>query len=335
MPMRSFRCIPFVLFPILCALHATCQDGNPYGFYPNETTVPEAFVLRNETAASIADRVATLPGRSRSKRTVIFTTMRFGSVSDDLIGMVSTFCYHLHEHGLLRHALLITTDEATWKTLRSRGFPAYLDRAFPRPYEFVNQIKDPNIPSREFDISKHWWAWRFLSDGYRVVYLDSDAAVLGDLLEPFDHPFKYDVQGLTDWQDLDHPELDLAYTLPNPCRLYRIRSDPEKPEWHGHWTQSWDISQNDFLSVPLAPNPCQSTGVWYLEPTTPALAFIRALSDRVIFHQQSEWEQTAWNDVLLHFLWGAGDHEPVKYRALPLSKFVNLGTLSFYCHLGI
>ena len=46
--------------------------------------------------------------------------------------------------------------------------------------------------------------------------------------------------------------------------------------------------------------------------------------ERIAYHHIYEWEQTVWNDILLHFLWGAGDYEPVKYRNLPLSQFSNL-----------
>lgn len=86
------------------------------------------------------------------------------------------------------------------------------------------------------------------------------------------------------------------------------------------WVETWRYPPG----LPLVPNPCQSTGVWYLEPTPPTVDFLRASMERIAYHHIYEWEQTAWNDVLIHFLWGAGDYEPVKYRNLPLSEFANL-----------
>ena len=305
------------------------EASKELGLYPQETIVPQAFVLQNKTLPMILDRIAT-PGPRKSRRAIIFTTLRFDGCQsfeckDNVLGIVSSFCYHLSQHGLLQHTMLITTAEDNWAMLNERGLPAYLDRAFPRRSDYVQHVKPHDTPNREFDVQKHWWGWKFTSMGYRVVYMDSDAAVVGNLLTPFTHPFKYDVQGLTDWQDLDHPELNRAYTLKMPCALYRLKSVDGHPRDAAHWIESWSIPDSQHLMHPLVPNPCQSTGVWYLQPTKPTLEFMAALVERIAFHQVEEWDQTAWNDILLHFLWGAGNNEPLKYRALPQSQFANLG----------
>lgn len=303
---------------------------------PNETSkaIPQAFVLLNDTLLTVLDRIAT-PGPLKARRAIIFTTLRFdgsecsgksSECEDGVLGMVASFCSHLFKHGLLRHTMLITTAEDTWQMLNERGLPVFLDRAFPSREAYVRHPKLPQTPNREFDVQKHWWGWKIASMGYRVVYVDSDAAVMGDLLSPFNHSFKYDVQGLTDWQDLDHPELDRAYTLAKPCVIYRLKSVDGKPREAAHWIDTWSIPDTQQSTHPLVPNPCQSTGLWYLRPTKPAIEFMAALIERILYHRIEEWEQTAWNDVLVHFLWGAGDHEPLKYRALPQSQFANLGT---------
>jgi hypothetical protein len=309
-------------------------DIPSWNVHPDETpmAIPQAFVLLNDTLFTVLDRIAT-PGPLKARRAIIFTTLRFdrsgcrsSECEDGVLGMVASFCSHLSKHGLLRHTMLITTAEDTWQMLNERGLPVYLDRAFPGREAYARHPKLPDTPNREFDVQKHWWGWKISSMGYRVVYLDSDAAVMGDLLSPFNHPFKYDVQGLTDWQDLDHPELDRAYTLAMPCAIYRLKSVDGQPRESAHWIESWSIPDTQLSTHPLVPNPCQSTGLWYLRPTKPAIEFMETLVERILYHRIEEWEQTAWNDVLVHFLWGAGDHEPLKYRALPQSQFANLGT---------
>ena len=164
-----------------------------WGIYPPvSSTIPQKYVLTNGTITEVAERLS-LP--SGERQVVIFTTLRFGDAETaEVLGMLSNFCYYLHRAGLLPHTLLITTDETTWKSLRSRGLPAYLDRAFPRRSAYVHSVLPNDTYNREFDVQKQWWGWRFSSLGYRVVYMDSDAAVLGDLMKPFSHSFGYDVQ---------------------------------------------------------------------------------------------------------------------------------------------
>lgn len=164
-----------------------------WGIYSDPSPrIPKKFVITNATITEIAERVSL---RSGDRRAVIFTTLRLGDAENtEVLGMLSNFCFYLHQQGLLPHTMLITTDEPTWKALRSRGLPAFLDRAFPRRSAYVHAVKPDDTYNREFDVQKQWWGWRFSSLGYRVIYMDSDAAVLGDLLAPFSHPFGYDVQ---------------------------------------------------------------------------------------------------------------------------------------------
>jgi len=111
-----------------------------WGHYPDTTDVPQEYVLFNETILDTLERVAS-PGRSRADRAVLFTTLRFGDMPDELVlGMISTFCYHLYQRNMLQHTMLITTDERTWHMLDEAGYPAFLDRAFPRREEYVNNI---------------------------------------------------------------------------------------------------------------------------------------------------------------------------------------------------
>ena len=66
-------------------------------------------------------------------------------------------------------------------------------------------------------------------------------------------------------------------------------------------------------------------GLWLLAPTPATLRFMRTLVHRLLWSQPWQWEQTAWNDVVPHFLVGMGDDPPLRYRLLPHTQFSNLG----------
>jgi len=38
-----------------------------------------------------------------------------------------------------------------------------------------------------------------------------------------------------------------------------------------------------------------------------------------------QWDQAAWNEVILSFLVGMGYEEPLRYRILPVDQFSNIG----------
>jgi len=118
-----------------------------------------------------------------------------------------------------------------------------------------------------------------------------------------------------------------AFTLSEPCRLYLVRYDDRMPS-ESIFTESWHTQE--FEAVSIIPNPCQSTGVWYLEPKPAVVAFMRALVDRIAYHAVWQWDQTAFNEVILHFLWGTGEHEPLRYRLLPFSEVSNIGEQTFW-----
>lgn len=114
--------------------------GDTWGDYPPvSSTIPEEFVLRNETALRILSNVASKRDRRTGRRAIVFTTLRLAGGQETFLQTVSTFCYHLHQQGVLKHTMLITTDEESWHAMRSRGFPAYLDRSYPRRSVFATK----------------------------------------------------------------------------------------------------------------------------------------------------------------------------------------------------
>lgn len=44
-------------------------------------------------------------------------------------------------------------------------------------------------------------------------------------------------------------------------------------------------------------NPCQSTGLWFSEPTPSTLAFLQDLLQWLLVKRKEQWDQAAWNEV--------------------------------------
>lgn len=272
-------------------LSTTTSRG--WAWYPPQTRVPHEVILANITLLATLSKVALPDPTGATRGTILFTTLRFGD--GDLNGtleMINSFCYWLHEAGLLRHTLLITTDEFTWDTVATSGHhPIYLDRVFPRREEYIDAVKPGDTHNREFDVQKHWWGMRLVELGFRVIYMDSDNLVLKpDLLEPFNEP--YDVQGLSDWFEAELWPVGGAVN--RSCGLYFMVSDERLPRGaalreHWHYRPGEQGLDNA--------NPCQSTGLWYLQPTNVTVSFMQAMVQRIAFDAVWQWDQTAFNVI--------------------------------------
>ena len=144
--------------------------------YPIYTSVPADYVLTNSTYGYTLAKVA-----QQGAKAVIFTCVRLepGDDEEEVLSLVVNFGHSLHNVGLLEHMMMITTDERcarvpyrcaqtapragpgrrrpgtcrltprpralprprTWKILRHRGLPVYLDRSFPRRQAYVETLK--------------------------------------------------------------------------------------------------------------------------------------------------------------------------------------------------
>jgi len=289
-----------------------------WAWYPPQTKVPQDLILANSSLVATLDKVA-LPDQSgKTRGTIIFTTLRFGDADQtETIEMINSFCYWLYAANLLNHTMLITTDESTWTEVAALGHPIFLDRVFPRREAYINKVLPEGTYNREFDVQKHWWGMRLVELQYKVVYMDSDNFVLQPgFLDPFNEPF--DVQGLSDWFE---PELlPVGAAVEKSCGIYYTVED-ERIARGAMLQEYWHID-TDAVKLQTA-NPCQSTGLWYLQPTNLTVQFMRAVVDRIAFHAVWQWDQTAFNEIIIPFLWGVGDEPPLRYRLLPVSKFVN------------
>uniref|UniRef100_A0A1D1ZNZ3 Glycosyltransferase n=1 Tax=Auxenochlorella protothecoides TaxID=3075 RepID=A0A1D1ZNZ3_AUXPR len=291
------------------------EAGDPAAAKALETVPPE-WIITNESAPGILARTAT------PQREILFTTIRLAPVKfEEPLDMIANFCYFVKKSGALPHLLIFTTDILTWHRLHKLGFPAYLDRAFPaRPeYIFGEASRPAGTHNRVFDVEKHWWGWKILEQDFFAVYMDADAVPLKDPFLAFQDNL-YDVQGLSDW---DVPRIPIQEdALVQSCELYYLV--PDKAVASGTMLREhWHIPDKKVQLFSI--NPCQSTGLWYLRPTPPAKAFMLALVHRLIhpatWHQ---WDQTAWNEVILPFLWGTGDSEQLAYRILPNENYINV-----------
>jgi hypothetical protein len=55
---------------------------------------------------------------------------------------------------------------------------------------------------------------------------------------------------------------------------------------------------------------------------TQAQRFMAAMRDRLLAPAtRHQWDQTAWNEVIIPHLWGSGDEPPLRYRLLPPRSF--------------
>ena len=70
--------------------------------------------------------------------------------------------------------------------------------------------------------------------------------------------------------------------------------------------------------------PCQSTGLWYVRDATAAAAFLDGLVE-YLREKPNEWEQKAFQLLVMRYLVGLGDElPPLRYRLLPTARYINV-----------
>jgi Nucleotide-diphospho-sugar transferase len=300
-------------------LQSSSLYSRGYAWYPPQTKVPQDLILANSSLLTTLDKVALPDPSGKTRGTIIFTTLRFGDGDQtETMEMINSFCYWLYSSRLLNHTMLITTDEATWTEVAALGHPIFLDRVFPRREAYIDAVLPQGTYNREFDVQKHWWGMRLVELRYRVVYMDSDNFVLqSGFLDPFEEP--YDVQALSDWFEAELWPVGSA--VEKSCGLYFTVKN-EGIARGAMLQEGWHVPNNKEKLETA--NPCQSTGLWYLQPTDVTVAFMRAVVNRIAFHAVWQWDQTAFNEIIMPYTWGMGDQPPLKYRLLPVSKFLNI-----------
>mmetsp|Transcript_25958 Transcript_25958/g.64281 ORF Transcript_25958/g.64281 Transcript_25958/m.64281 type:complete len:179 (+) Transcript_25958:79-615(+) len=81
--------------------------------------------------------------------------------------------------------------------------------------------------------------------------------------------------------------------------------------------------------------PCMSTGLWYMRNTVPSRAFLDGLYG-YLRARNNEWEQKAFQLIVMRYLIGLGDDlPPLRYRLLPTWGFINLEFYELRKQMGL
>lgn len=264
--------------------------------------------LTNDTLLTHLQAVAT------PQNELVFTTT--SAWTPAILDMLKNFVYHMHAVGRDNNLMVISQDNGTCTALLELNVPCYLDELSPRSWEFPEGHR---YGERPWDFGKIWWSLRLAQLGYASLYLDNDVAAVKDPLAADIVQSPYDLQGLSDFRADESPRL--GSILDERCKLYRQKFDKRIPGGDLYYP-AWEIRKNETSMRALT--PCQSLGAYYVRPTPAAMKFLAKLSDWVVHTHTQQWDQAAWNEVVMAFLVGMGDEEPLRYRILPISQFMNL-----------
>ena len=178
-------------------------------------------------------------------KTLIFTTL---SLDKRQLMLVFARQWFGSLRAAAAHALVIGHGASTCRPLLDLAVPCYADRLAPKLRGKQNEF-GPQV------LLKWWYALALVQDGFRIVFSDVDVAFLADPLAVWRAmPGGYDVQGLS---DIYHPNQTFAEHHKITCNR----------GWMDH----------QYENTRRAIYPCQSTGLWFAEPTPPVEAFLAGL----------------------------------------------------------
>jgi hypothetical protein len=146
---------------------------------------------------------------------------------------------------------------------------------------------------------KWWYASQLLLFDFHVIFSDPDIAWIRDPFATWDESF--DLQGLSD-----------------------IRSVNLTVQKHHEITCMRAWMDNMYEHSRRSIYPCMSTGLWYMRNTLPSRAFLQGLYG-YLEKRPNEWEQKAFQLIVMRYLVGIGDElPPLRYRLLPTNLFLNI-----------
>ena len=226
---------------------------------------------------------------STPDRELLFTTCKLDKQAHQLIFLRQWL-------GNLRsaapHALMLGADQKTCDAARNATIPCFVDALAPtlrgKQNEFGHQV-----------ILKWWYARELLRRNYQLVFSDPDISWLAD-------PFKgwqrgYDLQGLSDIRSVN-------LTTQGHHEITCMRPWME---------QMYEHSRRSIY-------PCQSTGLWFMRDRAQSRAMLDGLYGYLSRHP-NEWEQKAFQLLVMRYLVGLGDDlPPLRYRLLPTAHFINI-----------
>lgn len=222
-------------------------------------------------------------------RELLYTTFQMDKARFQLV-MLTQWMGNLRGRGA--NALLVGTDAATCHVVRNASMPCWVDEASPKlrgkQNAFGHQV-----------LVKWWYAKVLSAGGYRVIFSDSDVAWMRDPFAHWDRTFE--LQGLSD-----------------------IRSMNVTTQRHHEITcmRGWMESMYEHSKRSIY--PCQSTGLWFARDCVACRAFFDGLYG-YLEERPNEWEQKAFQLMVMRYLVGLGDElPPLRYRLLPTSRYVNI-----------
>lgn len=273
----------------------------------------EAYLeLNSHNYQQVAARIAS------SQREILLTTVdityRGYTDPDRVLDLFRNFAWHLAKVGRLQHTLVVSyTPETCWYLI-GIGIPCFTDRAAMQPQDL------PGIHGRRPPtFQKYWHALELVRLNYTLLVLDPDVSALQD---PFRfHNSAYDIEGLSDWEHFSEVPSPKQYASWG-CPIYKLvqRTEDSNAMLEGHWR----VESGNHLAAMKHVSPCQSTGLWFAEPRPATVMFLAELLEWMLEYRPTQWEQAAFNELIMSHVIGVEERSPLRYRIVPVRHFLNL-----------
>ena len=223
------------------------------------------------------------------QRELMYTTVDMDRAGHQLI-LLRQWAGNLRE--AFSHALVVGANHDTCAVVRNASIPCFVDGVAPK-------LKGKQNFFGQQVVMKWWMAMQLLEGRFNIVFSDPDIAWLRDPYAVWDR--SYDLQGLSD-----------------------IRSVNLTVQKHHEITCMRPWMENMYEHSRRSVYPCQSTGLWYMRDLPQSRAFLATLYG-YLQARPNEWEQKAFQLLVMRFLVGIGDElPPLRYRLLPTSRYINI-----------
>lgn len=249
---------------------------------------------------SVEDLATIASAVANERHELMFTTV---SIDKPLHQLIFLRQWYGNLRSAAPHAMLLGADARTCRAARNATIPCFVDGVAPmlrgKQNMFGHQV-----------LLKWWYAKQLLGLSYHIVFSDPDIAWLADPFDKWDTSF--DLQGLS---DIRHVNVTTQKFHEITC----LRPWME---------QMYEHSRRSIY-------PCQSTGLWFMRDRPQTRALLDGLYN-YLEARPNEWEQKAFQLIVMRYLVGLGDDlPPMRYRLLPTSKFINIEFYEERVRLGM
>lgn len=306
----------YILLAVLCTCFAAAASSLGVA---NSTQQASLLELNSANYEAVAEAVAS------ARREVLVTTVDLAyndkHEPERVLEFFKNFAHHLSAVNRLHNTLILSYTNETCALLLGIGISCFVDRAAPQA---------ENLPGNHRraapTFQKYWHASELSRLNYSLLVVDFDLSVLQD---PFrHHDTSYDVEGLSDWNS--HIPSPQTY-LDHGCWLYRRvervhDQGGDTFDAHAHIEPYWNAHANADNAVTRHLSPCQSTGLWFTEPRPATVLFLEHMLLWMLERHPEQWEQAAFNEVIMAHVIGRAHQAPLRYRILPVELFLNVPT---------